>query len=71
MIYHLEEAFDTTEVPILLQLLYEGGNNGRCDLLWKSDTAIISRKYAQGDELKWLLKEGGGCIFESCDTQLV
>ena len=23
-----------------------------------------------GDELKWLLKEGGGCIFESCDISL-
>ena len=23
-----------------------------------------------GDELQWLLKEGGGCIFESCDISL-
>ena len=23
-----------------------------------------------GDELKWLLKEEGGCIFESCDIAL-
>ena len=23
-----------------------------------------------GDELKWLLKEEGGCIFESCDISL-
>ena len=23
-----------------------------------------------GDEPKWLLKEGGGCIFESCDISL-
>ena len=23
-----------------------------------------------GDELKWLLKEGGGRIFESCDISL-
>ena len=23
-----------------------------------------------GDELKWLLKEGGGHIFESCDISL-
>ena len=23
-----------------------------------------------GDELKWILKEGGGCIFESCDISL-
>ena len=23
-----------------------------------------------GNELKWLLKEGGGCIFESCDISL-
>ena len=24
-------------------------------------------KTPMGDELKWLHKEGGGCIFESCD----
>ena len=29
-------------------------------------TTIISQKYAHGDELKWLLKEGGGCIFAHC-----
>ena len=23
-----------------------------------------------GNELKWLLKEGGGCIFDSCDISL-
>ena len=23
-----------------------------------------------GDELKWLLKEGGECIFKSCDISL-
>ena len=23
-----------------------------------------------GDELKWLLKEGDGCIFKSCDIAL-
>ena len=23
-----------------------------------------------GDELKWLLKEGGGCMFGSCDISL-
>ena len=23
-----------------------------------------------GDELKWLLNEGGGCTFESCDISL-
>ena len=23
-----------------------------------------------GDELKWLLKEGGGCIVKSCDISI-
>ena len=27
----------------------------------------ILPKYAQSDELKWVLKEAGGRIFESCD----
>ena len=31
-----------------------------------TNSTVISRKYTMGDELKWLLKEGGGCIFKSC-----
>ena len=31
---------------------------------------VISQNTPMGDELKWLLKEGGGRIFESCDISL-
>ena len=33
-------------------------------------TSILSSLVPMGNELKWLLKEGGGCIFESCDISL-
>ena len=36
-----------------------------------SGIPLISRKYTpMGDELKWLLREGGGRIFESCYISL-
>ena len=31
---------------------------------------VISQNTLMGDELKWLLKEGGGCIVKSCGISL-
>ena len=39
-------------------------------MIFSPYTVISLESTPMGDELKWLLKEGGGCIFENCDISL-